>query len=110
MFRPDLEKAEEPENKLPTSAESLKKQESSRKTSISVLLTTSMSLCRSQQTVENSSRDGNIRQHLNCLLRNLYADQEATVRERESYVCVCVCIYTYAAAAEYIAAYCHVFI
>ena len=35
---------------------------------------------------------------------------EATVRERESYVCVCVCIYTYAAAAEYIAAYCHVFI
>ena len=34
-----LEKAEEPEIKLPTSAESLKKQESSRKTSISALLT-----------------------------------------------------------------------
>ena len=34
-----LEKAEEPEIKLPTSAGSLKKQESSRKTSISALLT-----------------------------------------------------------------------
>src|SRR5574337_645492 len=33
----------------------------------------------SQQTVENSSRDGNTR-HLTCLLRNLYAGQEATVR------------------------------
>ena len=39
MFKLDLEKAEEPEIKLPTSTESLKKQESSRKTSISALLT-----------------------------------------------------------------------
>ena len=39
MFKPDLEKAEEPEIKLPTSAGSLKKQKSSRKTSISALLT-----------------------------------------------------------------------
>ena len=39
MFKLDLEKAEEPEIKLPTSAGSLKKQESSRKTSISALLT-----------------------------------------------------------------------
>ena len=39
MFKLVLEKAEEPEIKLPTSAGSLKKQESSRKTSISVLLT-----------------------------------------------------------------------
>ena len=38
MFKLDLEKAEEPEIKLPTSAGSLKKQESSRKTSISFLL------------------------------------------------------------------------
>ena len=38
-FKLDLEKAEEPEIKLPTSAGSLKKQESSRKTSISALLT-----------------------------------------------------------------------
>ena len=39
MFKLDLEKAEEPEIKLPTSAGSWKKQESSRKTSISALLT-----------------------------------------------------------------------
>ena len=38
MFKLDLEKAEEPEVKLPTSAGSSKKQESSRKTSISALL------------------------------------------------------------------------
>ena len=40
MFRLDLEEAEEPEIKLPTSAGSSKKEESSRKTSISALLTT----------------------------------------------------------------------
>ena len=40
MFKLDLEKAEEPETKLPTSAGSSKKQESSRKTSTSALLTT----------------------------------------------------------------------
>ena len=39
MFKLDLEKSEEPDVKLPTSAGSLKKQESSRKTSISALLT-----------------------------------------------------------------------
>jgi len=39
MFKLDLEKAEEPEIKLPTSIRSLKKQESFRKTSISALLT-----------------------------------------------------------------------
>ena len=39
MFKLVLEKAEEPEIKLPTSSESLKKHESSRKTSISALLT-----------------------------------------------------------------------
>ena len=39
MFKLDLEKAEDPEVKLPTSVGSLKKQESSRKTSISALLT-----------------------------------------------------------------------
>ena len=43
-----LQKAEEPEIKLPISAGSLKKQESSRKTSISVLLTMPKPLCGSQ--------------------------------------------------------------
>ena len=57
----DLEKAEEPEIKLPTSIGSWKKQESSRKTSTSASLTTLKPLCYSQQTMENSSRDGNTR-------------------------------------------------
>ena len=57
MFKLDLEKAEEPEIKLPISVGSSKKQESSRKTSISACLW----LCGSQQTVENTYRDGNTR-------------------------------------------------
>ena len=44
-------------------------------------MTTLKTLCGSQQTVENSSRDGNAK-HLTCLLRNLYGGQEATVRTR----------------------------
>ena len=39
----------------------------------------SLWLCGSQQTMENSSRDGNTRPPY-CLLRNLYAGQEAIVR------------------------------
>ena len=39
MFKLDLEKVEKPEIKFPTSVESLKKQESSRKTSTSAVLT-----------------------------------------------------------------------
>ena len=61
MFKLVLEKAEEPEIKLPTSAGSSKKQESSRKTSISALLTMPKPLCGSQETVEDSERDGNTR-------------------------------------------------
>ena len=55
------EKAEEPEIKLPTSTESSKKQESSRKTSISALLTTPKPLTVDHNKLENSSRDGNTR-------------------------------------------------
>ena len=55
MFKLDLGKAEESEIKLPTSTGSSKKQESSRKTSTSALLTTPKPLtCGSQETVENS--------------------------------------------------------
>ena len=50
MFKLVLEKAEEAEIKLPTSVRSLKKQESSRKTSMSASLTMLKSLCGSQQT------------------------------------------------------------
>ena len=52
IFKLDLEKAEEPEIKLPTAAGPLKKQESSRKTS--ALLSTPKPLYESQQTVEYS--------------------------------------------------------
>ena len=48
MFKLVLEKAEEPESKLPTSAGSSRKQQSSRKTSISALLTMPKPLCESQ--------------------------------------------------------------
>ena len=62
MFKLVLEKAEEPEIKLPTSAGSSKKQVSSRKTSISALLTMPKPLTVwIKITVENSSRDGNTR-------------------------------------------------
>ena len=62
MFKLVLEKAEEPETKLPTSAGSWKKQESSRKTSISDLLTMPKPLTvGTRETVENSERDGNTR-------------------------------------------------
>ena len=61
MFKLDLEKSKEPDIKLPTSIGSWKKKESSRKTSTSALLTMPNPLCGSQQTVENSERDGNTR-------------------------------------------------
>ena len=64
MFKLDLEKAEKPEIKLPTSVGSSKKQESSRKTSISYLILKNMG----------------IPDHLICLLRNVYAGQEAIVK------------------------------
>ena len=60
IFKLVLEKAEEPEIKLPTSAGSSKKQASSVKTS-ALLTMPKPRLCGPQQTVENSSRDGNTR-------------------------------------------------
>ena len=60
MFKVDLEKAEEPEIKLPTSVGSSQKQESSRK-HLLYWLCQSLWLCWSQQTVENSSRVRNTR-------------------------------------------------
>ena len=54
MFKLDLEKAEEPEIKWPTSVGSLKKQESSRKKHLFLLhwLCQSLWLCGSQQTAK----------------------------------------------------------
>ena len=80
MFKLVLEKAEEPEIKLPTSIVSSKKQESSRKTSISALLATPKLLTMWIKTNWKILKEMGIPDHLTCLLRNLYAGQEATVR------------------------------
>ena len=80
MFKLVLEKAEEPEIKLPTSAGSWKKQESSRKTSISALLTMPKPLTVWITTNWKILKEMGIPDHLTCLLINLYAGQEATVR------------------------------
>ena len=91
MFKLVLEKAEEPDIKLPTSAGSLKKQESFRKTSISALLTMPKPLtvwitinCGILFRVSEFQKlkilqEMGIPDHLTCPLRNLYAGQEATV-------------------------------
>ena len=80
MFKLDLEKAEEPEIKLLTSVGSLKKQESSRKTSTSALLTTPKPLTVCITINWRILKEMGIPDHLTYLLRNLYAGQEATVR------------------------------
>ena len=80
MFKLDLEKAEESEVKLPTSVGSSKKQENSRKTFTSVLLTMPKPLTVWITTNWKILKETGIPDHLTCLLRNLYAGQEATVR------------------------------
>ena len=82
MFKLDLEKAEEPEFKLSTSAGSLKKQESSRKTSISALLTTPKTFTVQFTTNFKILKDMGIADHPTCLLRNLYAGQEADMEKQ----------------------------
>ena len=73
----------EPEIKLPASAGSWKKQESSRKTSIFALLTMPKSFdCVDGNKLWKILKEMGIPDHLTCLLRNVYAGQEATVRTR----------------------------
>ena len=78
----NLEKAEEPEIKLPTSAGSLKKQENSRKKNIYFCF---IDYDKAFDCVDHNKtwkilQEMGIPEHLTCLLRNLYTDQEATVR------------------------------
>src|SRR5574338_202057 len=82
MFKLVLEKAEGPEIKLPTSAGSSKKQESFRKTSVSALLTDYAKAfdCVDHKKLWKILQEMGMPDHLTCLLRNLYAGQEATVR------------------------------
>ena len=78
----DLEKAEEPEIKLPTSIGSLKNQENTGKTFTSALLTMPKPLTVWITTNWKIFKEMGIPDHLTCLLRNLYAGQEETVRTR----------------------------
>ena len=80
MFKLVLEKAEKPEIKLRTSAGSWKKQESSRKASISALLTMPKPLTVYHNKLWKILKEMGTPDHLTCLLRNLYAGQETTVR------------------------------
>ena len=79
MFKLDLEKAEEPEIKLPTSVGSLKTWEFQKNIYFCFIDYAKAFDCVDSNKLENSSRGGNTRPPY-CLLRNLYAGQEATVR------------------------------
>ena len=83
MSKLGLEKAEEPEIKLPTSVRSSKKQESFRKESsiyFGFIDYTKAFDCVDHKKLWKILKDMGISNHLTCLLRNLYAGQEATVR------------------------------
>ena len=81
MFKLVLEKAEEPEIKLPTSAGSSKKQESSRKNIYFCFLDYGKAFDSvDQNKLWKIPQEMGIPDHLTCLLRNLYAGHEATVR------------------------------
>ena len=81
MLKLVLEKAEEPEIKLPTSAGSWKKQESSRKNIYFCFIDYVKAFdCVDHNELWKILKEMGIPDHLTCLLRNLYAGQEATVR------------------------------
>ena len=81
MLKLDLEKAEEPAIKLPTSAGSSKKQESSRKNIYFYFIDYAKAFdCVNHNKLWKILREMGIPDHLTCLLRNLYVGQEATVR------------------------------
>ena len=81
MFKLDLEKAEEPEIKLLTSTESLKKQESSRKNIYFCFIDYGKAFDYvDYNKLWKILKEMGIVDHLTYLLRNPYADEEATVR------------------------------
>ena len=80
MFKLDLEKAEDPEIKLPTSAGSLRKQEFQKNIYFWFIDYTKAFDCVDHNKLWKILKEMGIPDHLTCLLRNLYAGQEATVR------------------------------
>ena len=80
MFKLDLEKAEEPEIKLPTSVGSSKKQEFQKNIYFCFIDYAKAFDCVDHNKLWKILREMGIPDHLICLLRNLYTGQEATVR------------------------------
>ena len=81
MYELDLEKAEESEIKLPTSTGSQKKQEKSRKNIYFWFTDYAKAFgCVDHNKLCKILKDMGILDHLTCLLRNLYAGHETTVR------------------------------
>ena len=81
MFKLVLENTEEPETKLPTSTGSSKKHESSRKNIYFCFIDyAKASDCADHNKLWKILKEMGIKDHLTCLLRNLYVGQEATVR------------------------------
>ena len=81
MFKLDLEKAEEPEIKLPTSVGSSKKARESQKNIYFCFIDYTKAFdCVDHNKLWKILKEMGIANHLTCLLRNLYAGQEATVR------------------------------
>ena len=81
MYKLVLEKAEEPEIKLPTAIGSSKKPESSRKSIYFCFIDYAKAFdCVDHKKLQKILKEMGIPDHLTCLLRNLYTGQEATVR------------------------------
>ena len=80
MFKLDWEKAKEPEIKLPTSAGSSKKQEFQKNIYFCFVEYAKAFECVDHNKLWKILKEMGILDHLTCLLRNLYAGQEATVR------------------------------
>ena len=80
MFKLDLGKAEEPEIKLPTSTGSSKKQEFQKNIYFCFIDYAKAFDCVDHNKLWKILKEIGIPDHLTCLLRNLYAGQEATVR------------------------------
>ena len=80
MFKLVLEKTEEPEIKLPTSTGSSKKQEFQKNIYFCFIDYAKAFDCVDQNKLLKNLKEMGIPDHLTCLLRNLYAGQEATVR------------------------------
>ena len=83
MYKLDLEKAEEPEIKLPTSVESLKKKKKEFQKNIYFFIDYAKAFdCADHKKLWKILKEMGIPDRLTCLLRNLNAGKEATVRTR----------------------------